>query len=110
MIGEYVRVEIQGRKLDGVFKIPRTALRDNSSVWIAGENQTLKIRKVRPIWRDADVVLLKDGLTPGERLIVSDLPGAVEGMSVRVDALKSEIKGDRPAKEKAERDRNSSYD
>jgi hypothetical protein len=34
----------------------------------------------------------------------------VEGMSVRVDALKSEIKRDRPAKERAERDRNSSYD
>ena len=110
LIGEYVRVEIQGRKLDGVFKLPRTALRDNSSVWIAGENQTLKIRKVRPIWRDANVVLLKEGLKTGERLIVSDLPGAVEGMSVRVDALKSEIKIDRPAKEKAEKDRNSSYD
>jgi RND family efflux transporter MFP subunit len=110
LIGEYVRVEIQGRKLDGVFQIPRTALRDNSSVWIAGENQTLKIRKVRPIWRDADVVLLKEGLKPGERLIVSDLPGVVEGMSVSVDALKSEIKVDRPAKEKAEKDRNSSYD
>ncbi len=75
LIGEYVRVEIQGRKLDGVFQIPRTALRDNSSVWIAGENQTLQIRKVRPVWRDADVVLLQDGLTPGEQLIVSDLPG-----------------------------------
>jgi RND family efflux transporter MFP subunit len=110
LIGEYVRVEIQGRKLDGVFKLPRTALRDNSRVWIAGENQTLKIRKVRPIWRDADVVLLKEGLKPGERLIVSDLPGVVEGMSVSVDALKSEIKVDRPAKEKAEKDRNSSYD
>ncbi|MBW2013011.1 MAG: efflux RND transporter periplasmic adaptor subunit [Deltaproteobacteria bacterium] len=110
LIGEYVRVEIQGRKLDGVFKLPRTALRDNSSVWIAGENQTLKIRKVRPIWRDADVVLLKEGLKPGERLIVSDLPGVVEAMSVSVDAIKSEIKVNRPAKEKAEKDRNSSYD
>jgi len=110
LIGEYVRVEIQGRKLDHVFQIPRTALRDNSSVWIAGENQTLEIRKVRPVWRDADIVLLQDGLNPQERLIVSDLPGAVERMSVRVDALKSEIKSDPPAKESDARDRSSSYD
>jgi len=110
LIGGYVRVEIQGRKLDNVFQIPRTALRDNSSIWIVGENQTLKIRKVSPVWRDADIVLLQDGLNFQERLIVSDLPAVVEGMSVRVDALKSEIKSDPPAKESDERDRSSSYD
>ncbi len=101
LIGEYVRVKIEGRRLDGVFKIPRTALRDNSSVWIAGEKQTLEIRKVRPVWRDADLVLLQDGLKPGERLIVSDLAAAVEGMAVRVDALKSETRSDLSAINKA---------
>jgi RND family efflux transporter MFP subunit len=107
LIGEYVRVEIQGRKLDGVFKIPRTALRDNSSVWIATENQTLEIRKVHPVWRDADIVLLQDGLTPHERLIVSDLPAAVEGMPVRIDDLKTDIKIDQPVMESDSRDKSS---
>ncbi len=107
LIGEYVRVKILGRKLDNVFQIPRTALKDNSSIWIVGENQTLEIRKVRAVWRDADVVLLKDGLKPGERLIVSDLPPPVEGMTVRVDTLKSEIKSDQPVKEKAAKNGNS---
>jgi hypothetical protein len=94
LIGEYVRVKILGRILDGVFQIPRTALRDNSSVWIVKENQTLEIRKVHPIWRDADVVLLKDDLNPGEQLIVSDLAAPVEGMSVRVNTSSSEMKND----------------
>ena len=107
LIGEYVRVKILGRKLDNVFQIPRTALKDNSSIWIVGENQTLEIRKVNPVWRDADVVLLKDGLKPGEQLIVSDLPAPVEGMTVRVEPLKSEKKSDRPVKEKAAKDVNS---
>ena len=110
LIGEYVRVEIQGRKLDHVFQIPRTALRDNSSIWIANENQTLEIRKIRPVWRDADFVLLQDGLNPQERLIVSDLPAAVEGMSVHVDALKSDIKNDPSGKESDTRNRSFSYD
>ena len=107
LIGEYVRVEIQGRKLDRVFQIQRTALKDNSSVWIAGENQTLEIRKVHPIWRDADIVLLQEGLNPNDRLIVSDLPAAVEGMPVRIDNLKSEVNSDRPVTESDARDRNS---
>ena len=107
LIGEYVRVKILGRKLDGVFQIPRTVLKDNSSIWIVSENQTLEIRKVRPVWRDADVVLLQDGLKPGEQLIVSDLPAPVEGMTVRVDTLKSEMKSDQPVKEKAAKDGNS---
>jgi hypothetical protein len=67
----------------------------------------LEIRKVRPIWRDADIVLLQDGLKPHERLIVSDLPAAVEGMPVRIDDLKSEIKNDQPVKENDARDRSS---
>ena len=107
LIGEYVRVKILGRKLDNVFQIPRTALKDNSSIWIVGEDQTLEIRKVRAVWRDADVVLLQDGLKPGERLIVSDLPAPVEKMTVRVEPLKSEMKSDQPVKEKAAKNGNS---
>ena len=98
IIGEYVRVEIQGRKLDGVFEIPRSALRDHSSVWLVGENQTLEIRQVRPIWRDPEMVFLKDALKPGEHLIVSDLAAPVEGMMLRVDASKSEMKRGSPVK------------
>ncbi len=107
LIGEYVRVKILGRKLDNVFQIPRTALKDNSNIWIVGESQTLEIRKVRPVWRDADVVLLKDGLKPGEQLIVSDLPAPVEGMAVRVEPLKSEMKRNQPVEEKAAKDGDS---
>jgi len=106
LIGEYVRVKILGRKLDGVFQIPRTALRDNSNVWIVKENKILEIRKVQPVWRDADVVLLKDDLKSGEHLIVSDLAAPVEGMTVRVDTSKSEIKNDGVVKEKAAKGEN----
>lgn len=83
IIGEYVRVAIQGRALDNVYRIPRTALRDNARIWIARDDETLQIREVAPLWRDADYVLLQEGLAPGERLIISDLTAAVDGMAVR---------------------------
>lgn len=105
LIGEYVRVEIQGHRLSGVYRIPRTALRDNSRVWIADEDQKLKIMQVQPVWRDAEVVLVKDGLKAGERLIVSDLPGPVAGMPVRVEAATPEKGGDRPSEKSGSGDR-----
>jgi len=83
ILGEYVRVAIQGRTLDNVYRIPRTALRDNARIWIARDDGTLQIRAVDPLWRDADDVLLQDGLAPGEHLIVSDLTAAVDGMAIR---------------------------
>jgi RND family efflux transporter MFP subunit len=84
LIGEYVRTEIAGRKLQNVYQIPRTALRENSSVWIASSDGKLEIRNVEIIWRDTQTILLRDGLEPGDRLIVSDLPAPVNGMPVQV--------------------------
>jgi RND family efflux transporter MFP subunit len=84
ILGEYVRVDIQGRVLDDVFRIPRTALRDNARIWLANENGTLEVRSVDPLWRDAEYVLLREGFAVGDRLITSDLTAAVDGMAIRL--------------------------
>lgn len=84
LIGEYVHVEIQGSRLERVFTVPRTALRDNETVWLVAPDNTLRIRPVVPLWRDADAVVLSDGLKAGDLLVVSDLPAPVEGMAVRL--------------------------
>jgi len=85
LIDDYVRVEIEGKKLENVYKIPRTAFRDNAFIWIAGENSTLKIIEARPVWRDAGVVLIDNGIKPGDRLITSDLPAPIDGMPIQVE-------------------------
>ena len=84
LIGEYVRIEIEGRQLQNVYRIPRTALRDNSNIWIASTEGKLEIRSVITLWRDAQTVLLREGLKPGDHLIVSDLPVPVNGMPIQV--------------------------
>jgi RND family efflux transporter MFP subunit len=84
LIGEYVRLEISGRQLDNVYRIPRTALRDSNRIWVASSEDTLKIRDVDILWRDSDTVLFRDGLQPGDRLIVSELPTPVDGMAVQI--------------------------
>jgi RND family efflux transporter MFP subunit len=85
LIGEYVRVEIQGQPIDSAFRIPRTALRDDTHVWVAGKQDRLEIREVRTIWRDAQSVLLEEGLQPGDRVVISDLATPVAGMDLKIE-------------------------
>ena len=84
LIGEYVRIEIEGRELQNVYRIPRSALRDDSNLWIASDDDKLEIRRVKTVWRDAQTVLLGEGLEPNSRLIVSNLAAPVNGMPVQI--------------------------
>ena len=84
LIGEYVRMEIEGRQLKNVYRIPRAALRDNTRIWLVSNDGKLEIRDVETLWRDAQTVLLTDGLQPGEQLIVSDLSKPVNGIQVQI--------------------------
>jgi hypothetical protein len=85
LIGEYVQADIQGRRIPDAYRIPREALRESSRVWIVGQDGTLDIRNVRVVWRDTQSVILKQGLTPGEQVVVSDLATPVKGMAVDID-------------------------
>ena len=85
ILGEYVRVEIEGEELHEVFRIPRTALRNDREIWVAAGDGRLAIRPVEIIWRDEMQVLVRDGLQVGDLLIVSNLAVPVDGMAVRVD-------------------------
>jgi hypothetical protein len=57
LLGEYVRVLIEGTELRDVYRIPRSALRNDSEVWIVDEESKLAIRPVKTIWRDEDSVV-----------------------------------------------------
>jgi RND family efflux transporter MFP subunit len=85
LLGEYVRVLIEGEELHDVYRIPRSALHNDSEVWIVDEESRLAIRPVETIWRDEDSVLLQDGFKQGERLVVSGLAAPVAGMAVRIE-------------------------
>ncbi len=85
LIGEYVRVLIQGSRVEDAVRIPRSALRDNTHIWLVDAEGRLEVRQVRTVWRDNETVLIKDTLEPGAKLIVSDLAAPVPGMAINVD-------------------------
>jgi RND family efflux transporter MFP subunit len=84
LIGEYVRVTIQGKKLSGVYRIPRTALRDDNTVWLVSREETLDIRTVETVWRDEKYVLIENHLSPGDRLVTSGLATPAKGLRVQI--------------------------
>ena len=94
LIGEYIRADIDGTTLHDVYSLPRSALRENSRVWLATAANTLEIRTVEVIWRDADRVVVADGLAEGERLIISDITAPIPGMDVTVDAGTEQQRGE----------------
>lgn len=85
LIGEYVRVAIQGRQIESAYRIPREALRDNTHVWVVDQAGKLAIRTVDILWRDTGTVVLQKGLQPDDQVVVSDLATPVEGMAVQVE-------------------------
>ncbi len=79
----FVEVVIDGNTLTNVIPIPRRALRHDSTVWIADEQNKLRVRNVKVVWRQREIVLIKEGLKPGELLVLTRLPGAADGMKLR---------------------------
>ncbi len=82
-VGMFVEVAIQGDTLAGVFSIPRGALRENETVWVVGEEEKLEIRKVEVVRRDRQHVLIRNHLSDGERIVLTALQGAANGMKLR---------------------------
>jgi RND family efflux transporter MFP subunit len=84
MLGAYVRVEIEGRRAEEVFRVPRTAIREGDQVWIANEEDRLEVRPVEVFWRSKDTVLIRDGLREGDRVIANSIPLPIPNMKLRV--------------------------
>ena len=83
VIGTFVDVKISGRMLEGVFRIPRVALRDNSTVWIMEKDNKLRIRSVTPLRFEKETVILSKGLADGDRIVLTNISGAANGMKLR---------------------------
>ncbi len=83
-VGMFVRAEILGRTLHGVYVLPRETLRNGNEVLVVEDGERLSFRTVGIIRRESERVIVGTGLVPGERICVSPLEVAVDGMRIRV--------------------------
>ena len=83
LLGSYVSVDLSGDQVRDVVEIPRTAVHDGHRLYVAIDG-TLSVREIIVAWRSDTSVFVSEGIVPGERYIVSPMPVAVEGMTIRV--------------------------
>lgn len=81
-VGLFLNAEIQGLAAKDVVVLPRSALRNDNQVLIVDANDKLRFRSITPLRLYQDDVLIASGLKAGERVCVSTLQTAIEGMSV----------------------------
>jgi multidrug resistance efflux pump len=94
--GMFCSVELDGRAVPGIVRIPRSALHGEGAVWVVNGN-ALRQRVVEVVRVDGDDVLVsaealaeaRNGrrvpLRPGEKIVTSVLSNAAEGLKVRLD-------------------------
>jgi RND family efflux transporter MFP subunit len=90
LVGTYVRATIQGRIERGAIVLSSTALRGSDRVWLVDSEDRLRFRTVEVLRRIGEEVVLRSGLAAGDRVCVSPLDPAVDGMQVRVEVEEEE--------------------
>ncbi|RCK81399.1 MAG: Membrane fusion component of tripartite multidrug resistance system [Candidatus Ozemobacter sibiricus] len=82
MQGMFVEVALQGRPVEGVFRIPRGAVsnRDTVNLWREGR---LRVTPCEILRYDRDDAFVRFPTQAGDRLIVSPVPTPVDGMPLQ---------------------------
>ena len=83
-VGTFVEVAIEGSTMEDVVVIPRSALRDGSTVWTVDGESELRIKDVEVARSTREEVVVSSGLKAGDRVVMTNLAGAADGMSLRV--------------------------
>ncbi len=84
MPGAFVEVTLRGRTLTDAYQLPRTALVDGDTVWLADAEDSLVRRTVEVSWTEADTAIVTAGLEPGDRVVTTRMSLPIAGMKVRV--------------------------
>lgn len=87
-IGTFVEIEIEGRLIERTIPLPRHALREGSTVWIAAPDSTLDIRSVLVERLTPEEVLISEGINTGEQIILSSISSAAPGLKLRPVAVR----------------------
>ena len=86
LLGEYVRVEIQGPELHDVIVLPRDVIREGSRVWVKNAENQLDVRPVDVVLSRKETVVIGRGLRDGEEIITSQVPAAIPGLPLQTVA------------------------
>lgn len=82
LLGEYIRVEIEGPMLENVIILPRSTIREGSRVWVKNDENRLEVRTVDIVLSRKDSVLVSRGIEDGDQVVMTQLPAAIPGLKL----------------------------
>lgn len=82
-VGMFVQAEIEGIESKQAMVIPRDALRNADKVYVVDNENKLDIRSVDVISTSEEQVLIAAGINVGEKVAISTVPNATQGMLVQ---------------------------
>jgi len=77
----FVKVELRGPAMDGAVVVPRLTLHENM-VYLLDDTDRLVKQPVTIRFLQGDLAVIEDGVSPGDRLVITDLMPAVAGMLI----------------------------
>jgi RND family efflux transporter MFP subunit len=77
--GMFVEIEVRVHPRDDVLVVPRSAVHDGKAFLVSPDNR-LEVRDIEKGLSQGSIVVVSNGLEPGEQIVVSDLVPAIEGM------------------------------
>ena len=90
-VGLFVDARVKGQPFDGAYVMTRKALYGRDRVYVVGANNILEERTVTIVATDRDSMTIVDGITAGERIVVSPLRGAGDGDEVLPEKAEPQI-------------------
>lgn len=83
IVGSYVEAQIEGKPMENVVRLPREYLRQNDTAWVMQDN-SLQIRELEIVFTDEKYAYLRDGLSDGDKVVVTNLSTVREGSPLRL--------------------------
>lgn len=83
--GMFVEIEIKGKVLKDVVRLPRHIVHNYDQVWIAADNK-LSIRKVNIARNDYEFSYIAKSIKDGETIVTSPMDAVTDGMAIRTDS------------------------
>ncbi len=82
-VGTFVSAKIQGAVAQNMIRVPRSIVRGTDELILLDTDDKLVIRNVEIARSDSDYVYIESGAEPGERVVVTVLESAINGLQVR---------------------------
>lgn len=84
-MGTFVKAIVFGREVANVIPVPRKAVRGANEVYLFNDDKKLNYAQIDILTADTDNVYIAAGLNDGDKVILTKLETAIDGMKLRLE-------------------------